>query len=200
MKESYIALDFKETVKKSYPAKKEELISMFNTRLKALSDEHRGDSKEKQRHLKSQILPGIASYEVLQTVMAKDEAFKTIHSYVEKKATREHKQFVSLLHIPFLYRLIPYIFTKATRSLFGTSAGFSMNEIETTGGIWRINMTKCPYHDICTSHGCSELCRCFCDSDDITYDHMHSNLLWKRTKTLGRGNDCCDFCLKIVKK
>ena len=22
-------------------------------------------------------------------------------------------------------------------------------------------------------------------------------LLWHRTKTLGRGGDCCDFCLKI---
>lgn len=42
-----------------------------------------------------------------------------------------------------------------------------------------------------------ELCRCFCDSDDITYDGMHPKLVWRRTKTLGRGGDCCDFCLKI---
>lgn len=57
-------------------------------------------------------------------------------------------------------------------------------------------MTKCPYHDACVQYGCPELCRCFCDSDDITYDGMHPKLLRRRTKTLGRGEDCCDFCLK----
>ena len=45
-------------------------------------------------------------------------------------------------------------------------------------------------------NGCPELCHCFCDSDDITDDGLHPKLYWHRTKTLGRGNDCCDFCLK----
>ena len=34
----------------------------------------------------------------------------------------------------------------------------------------------------------------------ITYDGLHPNLYWHRTKTLGRGDDCCDFCLKLVQK
>ena len=46
-------------------------------------------------------------------------------------------------------------------------------------------------------YGCPELCPCFCDSDDISYAGLHPKLLWHRTKTLGRGDDCCDFCLKI---
>ena len=60
-----------------------------------------------------------------------------------------------------------------------------------------IDMIKCPYHDACVHYGCPELCPCFCDSDDITYNDLHPDLLWHRTKTLGRGNDCCDFCLKL---
>mgnify|MGYP002674773735 FL=1 len=60
-----------------------------------------------------------------------------------------------------------------------------------------IDMIKCPYHDACVHYGCPELCPCFCDSDDITYNDLHPDLLWRRTKTLGRGNDCCDFCLKL---
>ncbi|MDO4829326.1 MAG: L-2-amino-thiazoline-4-carboxylic acid hydrolase, partial [Clostridia bacterium] len=43
-----------------------------------------------------------------------------------------------------------------------------------------------------------ELCPCFCDRDDITYDGLHPKLYWHRTKTLGRGGDCCDFCLKLI--
>lgn len=46
-------------------------------------------------------------------------------------------------------------------------------------------------------YGCPELCPCFCDSDDISYAGLHPKLLWHRTKTLGRGDDRCDFCLKI---
>lgn len=67
------------------------------------------------------------------------------------------------------------------------------------GGVWRIDMTRCPYHDECVRYGCPELCRCFCDSDDITYDGLHPNLVWHRTKTLGRGDDRCDFCMKVMK-
>lgn len=61
-------------------------------------------------------------------------------------------------------------------------------------------MTRCPYHDLTVQYGCPELCHCFCDSDDISYDHLHPKLLWHRTQTLGRGNDRCDFCLKIKGK
>ncbi|MEI3131099.1 MAG: L-2-amino-thiazoline-4-carboxylic acid hydrolase [Oscillospiraceae bacterium] len=42
-----------------------------------------------------------------------------------------------------------------------------------------------------------ELCPCFCDSDDITCANLHPKLLRHRTGTLGRGNACCDFCLRI---
>ncbi len=62
-----------------------------------------------------------------------------------------------------------------------------------------MDMIKCPYFDTCSYYGCPELCTCFCDSDDVTYDNLHKNLLWHRTKTLGRGDDCCDFCMKINK-
>ena len=79
----------------------------------------------------------------------------------------------------------------------GPGAGFAAAELQTDWPIWRIDITKCPYHDTCARYGCPELCRCFCDSDDISYDGLHHRLVWRRTGTLGRGNACCDFCLKI---
>ena len=78
-----------------------------------------------------------------------------------------------------------------------SAAGFAARELEVTGAVWRIDMTKCPYHDACVRYGCPELCPCFCDSDDITYGDLHPRLLWRRTETLGRGGGRCDFCLKI---
>ena len=58
-------------------------------------------------------------------------------------------------------------------------------------------MVRCPYHDACVHYSFPELCRCFCDSDDITYDGLHPKLPWHRTKTLGCGDDCCDFGLRV---
>ena len=40
---------------------------------------------------------------------------------------------------------------------------------------------------------------CFCDSDDISYTGLHPKLIWERSMTLGRGNDRCDFCMKVEK-
>ena len=67
------------------------------------------------------------------------------------------------------------------------------NELQTGNGVWRVDMMKCPYHDTCAEYGCPELCRCFCDSDDVSYTGLHPKLIWERSMTLGRGNDRCDF-------
>ena len=200
MKTSYLTLAFQKTIAERFPAQREALNAAFEARLEQLRAENAGAAKEKQRHLERQILPGIAIYEALQTVMPKDAALNTVHGYVEERAHNTKKAFLKLMRIPGLYRRVPGIFARETPKLFGETAGFAARNIQTSGGVWRIDMTRCPYHDACVKYGCPELCRCFCDSDDITYDGLHPKLVWRRTKTLGRGGDCCDFCLKIAGK
>ena len=199
MKESYLTKAFRETARERFPEREAELNSAFKKRLGELRSEHAGASRQRMRHLESQIMPGIAAYETLQTVMPKEEALRTVHGYVEERAYRLKKIFLRLMRIPGLYKKVPGIFAAQTPKFFGISAGFEANEIRTTGGVWRIDMTRCPYHDECVRCGCPELCRCFCDSDDITYDGLHPKLIWQRTMTLGRGGDRCDFCIKVVK-
>lgn len=197
MKENYLTKDFRRTAAQRFPAQAAQLNAAFDARLRALWAENAGASREKKEHLRRQILPGIAAYETLQTVMPKDEALRTVHGYVEQLAVRAHRSLAAALRVPGLYRLVPGIFVKSTRTAFGPAAGFAATELRTDSTTWRIDMTKCPYHDTCVQYGCPELCPCFCDSDDISYADLHPKLLWHRTKTLGRGDDCCDFCLKI---
>ena len=161
-KETYLSRDFRETAAQCFPARAKELNTAFDMRLSALLAENADASKEKQYHLKRQILPGIAAYETLQRVMPKEEALQTVHGYVEHLARTSHKQLAALLHIPGLYRLVPGAFVKSTRSIFGPAAGFAPKELQTGNGVWRVDMMKCPYHDTCTEYGCQELCRCFC--------------------------------------
>ena len=200
MKKSYIVSGFQTTVLNRFPAQAGALNAALERRLAQLRKENIDAGEEKQRHLESQILPGIAAYETLQSVMSKQEALQTVHSYVDARARKKSNTFQALLRLPGLYRWVPGIFASMTRKMFGEAAGFATAELETSGGVWRIDMTKCPYHDTCRAHGCPELCRCFCDSDDIVYDKLHPKLLWHRTKTLGKGDDCCDFCLKCKEK
>ena len=197
MKESYLASAFRATVKERFPEKAQGLSAAFDARLAQLRRDNAGAAPEKMRHLESQILPGIAAYETLQTVLPKDEALAAVHGYVEARAWKLKKIIRRLLRLPGLYRRVPGIFSTQTPKLFGTAAGFAARTIQTDGGVWRIDMTRCPYHDTCVRYGCPELCPSFCDSDDITYDGMHPSLVWHRTMTLGRGDSCCDFSLKI---
>ena len=103
MKKSYLTTAFQKTAK-NYPAQTETLNVAFDARLSQLRRENADASAEKQRHLESQILPGIAAYETLQMVMPKEQALQTVHGYVEQRAWRLKKIFVRLLHIPGLYR------------------------------------------------------------------------------------------------
>ena len=244
---NYIEVGLKNTVSKEFLQKAQSLTAEFDKRLNRLFAENANATDEKMRHLKGQILPGIAAYETLQTVMSKEDALgsgdsnphwfhiaisvrkgadgltpvktdkaegfvkiqstgnagssphclSTVHGYVEKHAYNSRKSLKVFMCIPGLYRLVPGLFAKGVKKIFNEAAGFASNDIQTSGGVWRIDMVKCPYNDVCTKYGCPELCACFCDSDDITYDNLHKNLLWHRTKTLGKGGDCCDFCLKI---
>ena len=146
-KETYLSRDFRETAAQCFPSQAKELHAFFDTRLNVLLAENADASKEKQYHLQRQILPGVAAYETLQRVMPKEEALQTVHGYVEELARTSHKQLAALLHIPGLYRLVPGVFVKSTRSVFGPAAGFDSKELQVGNGIWRVDMMKCPYHD-----------------------------------------------------
>ena len=64
-KETYLSRDFRETAAQRFPTQAKQLNAAFDMRLSALLAENAGASKEKQYHLKRQILPGIAANETL---------------------------------------------------------------------------------------------------------------------------------------
>lgn len=194
---NYIIAAFRKTVQRDYPAQADALCLALEQRLNQLRAKNAGASKEKQQHLESQILPGIAAYETLQTVMPKEQALQTVHGYVEERAWKLRKIFLGLMRIPGFYRQVPKIFANELPKMFGPAAGFTFTGLELVNGKFRADMVRCPYHDTCVQYGCPELCPSFCDSDDITYGNLHPKLIWHRTKTLGRGGDCCDFGLEV---
>ena len=87
MKENYLITAFRATAARRFPPQAAALNAALEKRLGQLRLENAGEPKEKQFHLENQIMPGIAVYETLQSVMPKEEALQTVHGYVEERAS-----------------------------------------------------------------------------------------------------------------
>ncbi|BAK98688.1 hypothetical protein OBV_14900 [Oscillibacter valericigenes Sjm18-20] len=178
----------------------EQAGSIYRTallRAEALFRENATAGKALRPHLHRQILPMIAVYETLRTVLDQPEALAMTYGIALGLIPAKAEKLRRLLKFPNLYRLVPGVFGSMTDRFFGAGAGFSARKYPVKKGEWHLDMLRCPYFETCKRYGCPELTKCFCDSDDICYGHMHQKLVWERTKTLGKGGDCCDFHLYV---
>lgn len=174
----------------------ESLLEDVYQRTAELLIDNKDASKALMMHLE-QILPSIAFYEAL---LAKEGSQEKALAIYEKwcfiKIEKMAKWIPIMMKIPGLYKKVPGIMRIMLDKIFGHAAGFDYIEKEQKNG-FAVDMTVCPYVETCKKYGCPELAYLFCKSDDITYGNMHPKLVWGRTKTLGMGDDRCDFSLWI---
>ena len=149
MQKNYLIAAFEHTLAERFPAQAEALQQDAFRRMDALRADYAGASKELWRHLEGQIIPGIAIYQTLQTVLPQEEALQLVHGYVEQRAWRIRAVFLRILKIPGLYRKIPHIFAKGVDKMFGASAGFTAVQHEATRDTIHFDMVRCPYHTAC---------------------------------------------------
>ncbi len=62
-----------------------------------------------------------------------------------------------------------------------------------------MDITQCPYHKYLTELGCGELNKLFCDNDVYSYGSI-PGLKFTRTKTIGDGDERCDFKMELIKR
>lgn len=156
-----------------------------------------GKPKEITMHTVRQIYPCIAFYKAVIAETGRQEAaYDIIDGYFQKTAAATAEKIRKILKLPFMYKFIPKIMTAVIRKIFGRKSGFEMTEHKTDGKSCHIDMLRCPYYSACSACGCPELTTAFCNSDDTAYGNMHPKLSWERKKTLGRGDDCCDFKIR----
>jgi len=151
---------------------------------------------QERKHLLD-ILPCIAFYEALIASKGDRESAITICSeWALSDMEKSARLFRALMRFPGMYRLAPKIFDILIDRAYGVEAGFVSPKVQDQKGFAR-NTIICPYLNACIKYGYPELTKIFCDSDDICYENMHPKLVWARTKTMGRGGDCCDFRLYV---
>ena len=159
-----------------------------------------GKPKEITMHTVGQIFPCIAFYKaVSECANESEQAYAIIEDFLAKKCAVTAKKLRKLCKIPFVYKFVPRIMAGIIHRYFGIQSGFEMIDHNIRKDVCHIDIIKCPYFSLCSDHGCPELTTVFCDGDDVAYGDMHPKLSWDRTKTLGRGDNCCDFILRIKK-
>ncbi len=97
-------------------------------------------------------------------------------------------------------KLPPKLFIRLCRIIagtaFGNKAGFEREDISKDKTEVRFNVYACPYVRIMTELGCAEACPIVCRQDEYTYGGLRG-VAFERSKTLGRGDDMCDFCYRL---
>lgn len=165
---------------------------LFEKQDKALGDiivNTKGKTENQMKTLIQTILPRIALYKSLQAEgLSDDDVYKYMRKYMlEIVAAKKHSSTAKMEIVPGFYAIYSKVFLKIMQT---TDLQESVQEHEKD--YFNVTITKCLWHTACVENGCEELCRLFCDVDDVTYGGLRK-IGFTRSKTLGYGGDCCDF-------
>lgn len=149
----------------------------------------KGKSKNQMKTLVQTILPRIALYKVLSVdEFSKANAYEYVRKYmIEVVAAKKHASTAKMEKVPGFYSIYSSIFLKIMEKTDLQESTQAKGK-----GYYDVTIKKCLWHTACVENGCAELCRLFCDVDDVTYGGL-KKIGFTRTKTLGYGGDCCDF-------
>lgn len=165
------------------------LFEMQDKALGEIIGNTKGKTENQMKTLIQTILPRIALYKsFIAAGLSDDDVYKYMRKYMlEIVAAKKHSSTVKMEIVPGFYAIYSRVFLKIMRT---TDLQESVQEHGK--GYFNVTITKCLWHTACVENGCEELCRLFCDVDDVTYGGL-KKIGFTRTKTLGYGGDCCDF-------
>jgi len=165
------------------------LFEMQDKALGEIIGNTKGKTENQMKTLIQTILPRIALYKsFIAAGLSDDDVYKYMRKYMlEIVAAKKHSSTVKMEIVPGFYAIYSRVFLKIMRT---TDLQESVQEHGKD--YFNVTITKCLWHTACVENGCEELCRLFCDVDDVTYGGL-KKIGFARTKTLGYGGDCCDF-------
>ncbi len=166
-----------------------DLFAKQDKRLYEIIKGEKNKTESQMKTLTQTILPRIALYQVLlESELSQDDVNKSMRKYMlDVVAAKKHDSTAKMEKVPGFYGIYSKIFLKIMQTT-------DLQESTQKCGkdFYDITITKCLWHTACVENDCPELCRLFCDVDDVTYGGLNK-IGFSRTKTLGYGGDCCDF-------
>lgn len=153
-----------------------------------------------RNHLEQNILPGIALYQtLLGDPDTQQRAMRLVEAAFGEWVALNRRRMEWLGRLPIFYWLMRAAIKPMMRWEF-PEEGWETEWMETSGEAIAFNMRSCFYLDVLESHGVPELTAQYCRADDLVYEDVSPYVRWARTRTLGRGDECCDFRFERVRR
>ena len=186
----------KEQMDKQLPKSlSDEVWKKSEARLAAIMKKYSGIPAGVHTHTDNYIFPAAAIYLTLKKVTSQEKAYGVIEEAAIRNSTDAGRKIAKLMKLPGMKSLFIWIWDPMTKKMFGENSGFKNVFYPKKKGEYRMDVISCPYNRYFTELGCPELTKIFCANDDRCYGNL-PGLEFKRTGTIGRGADRCDFYMR----
>jgi hypothetical protein len=144
-------------------------------------------------HFENSILPSLALYQVLREELEQEAALAEVDRLFENSFGQPAKFMPYLGYLPNPFELLRLLGRLSLQNNFPPQ-GWELEWVEDSEQTFAFNMHTCFYLNVLTAYDAPELTPACCRVDDLMFEALPASVRWERTKTLGRGDDCCDFC------
>jgi hypothetical protein len=149
-------------------------------------------------HLARSILPGLALYSTLRADgCEEEEALRMTERLLAATLQRQRQLLEVLGRLPFFFVFLRAMTRRFMRRNFPPQ-GWQVEWPDEGPDVVAFDMRSCFYLDVLTEYGVPKLTAVYCRLDDLVYEDVSPHVRWERTRTLGRGDDCCDFRFRRV--
>lgn len=185
-----------EMLKKFSPSDVEKIWIDAESRLFEFYAGHSDLPKGVSAHTDNFIFPAAAIYLAMKEIDA-DVAYEIMEKVMAEKSDKMGRMLSKCCRIPGFKRFFLSMWDTMSHKMFGESAGFKNVFYPKEKDCFRMDITQCPYHTYLTEAGCPELNVLFCENDIHSYGNL-PGLKFTRTKTIGAGDELCDFKMELL--
>lgn len=186
-----------EIAKRFVPSETEKIWADAENRLLELYASHTDLPKGVSAHTDSFIFPAAAIYLAMKEADS-EIAYDIMKTKMAEKSDKMGQMIAKCCRFPGFKKFFLNIWDTMSHKMFGESAGFKNVFYPKEKSCFRMDITQCPYHTYLTEAGCPELNVLFCENDIHSYGNL-PGLKFTRTKTIGAGDELCDFKMELVK-
>ncbi len=155
-------------------------------------------NKALENHLIRGILPTLAIYEAfLSHGFKQREALDRIDILYRFSTRRQARLYTALGYLPFFFQILRKVIISVMKNHY-PHEGWETIWIENSQDLIAFDIRRCFYLDLFESYGRKELTQCCCNVDDCLYQNMSKSVAWERIKTLGRGDELCNFRFRKI--
>ena len=185
-----------EMMQRFSPSDVEKIWTNAEQRLYGMYAAHTDLPEGVRAHTDNFIFPAAAIYLAMKEIDA-DIAYEIMKKVMAEKSDKMGRMLAKYCRIPGFKRFFLSMWDSVSHKMFGESAGFKNVFYPKEKGCFRMAITQCPYHTYLTEAGCPELNVLFCENDVHSYGNL-PGLKFTRTKTIGAGDELCDFKMELL--